>query len=156
MIGKKLATEIRSVAEAGHEVGVHGWDHVRWHDSLDRLSEIQIERDYGRAFDTFDEIFGRPARASAAPGWHITGPALALQATRNLLYTSNTRNGDPFFPQADGRVFSVLEIPSTLPTWDEALADAAYHGEAELIEQFRRRVNGTEVHSIHTEVEGTA
>src|SRR4051812_7146470 len=32
MIGKKLTAEIRAVGLAGHEVGVHGWDHVRWHD----------------------------------------------------------------------------------------------------------------------------
>lgn len=156
MIGKKLKTVIRSVGEAGHDVGVHGWDHVRWHDKLDQMSPAQIEKDYGRAHETFAEIFGFPAKSSAAPGWHITAPALELQEKRNLLYTSNTRNGDPFFPQLGNRVFSTLEIPSTLPTWDEALADSALQQPSDLIQLYRRRINGTEVHSIHTEVEATA
>src|SRR3954467_7814086 len=30
-IGEKLSREIHAVEEAGHEVGVHGWDHIRWH-----------------------------------------------------------------------------------------------------------------------------
>jgi peptidoglycan/xylan/chitin deacetylase (PgdA/CDA1 family) len=70
MIGKRLADTIRSVAAAGHEVGVHGWDHIRWHSRLDRLDEVQVENDVGRAHDTFQSIFGAPARSSAAPGWH--------------------------------------------------------------------------------------
>src|SRR3954468_4430467 len=49
LIGKKLANELKSVKHAGHEVGVHGWDHIRWHDRLDRLSETKIRQDYGRA-----------------------------------------------------------------------------------------------------------
>jgi len=35
-IGARCENEIRSVAKRGHETGVHGWDHVGWHDGLDR------------------------------------------------------------------------------------------------------------------------
>ncbi len=156
MIWKNLASEIRSVEKAGHEVGVHGWDHVRWHDKLDKMNVKQVEDDYGQAFDVFASIFGRPAQASAAPGWHATATSLAVQEKRNLLYASNTRNGDPFFPEDGGRVFSTLEIPTTLPTWDESLSDSALQTEADLLRLYRLRIRGTEVHSIHTEVEGTA
>ncbi len=78
-VGARLGDVMRSVAAAGHEVGIHGWDHVRWHDRLDRMSPEAVARDYGRAHARFAEIFGRPARASAAPGWHVTAAALELQ-----------------------------------------------------------------------------
>jgi len=155
-IGKRLAAVIRSVGDAGHEVGVHGWDHVRWHDRLDRMSDAEVSREYGRAHERFAEIFGRPARASAAPGWHATATSLAVQERYHLLYASNTRGGAPFFPQADGQRFSTLEIPTTLPTWDETIHAPQFPDDESFIEFYRRAVRGPEVHSIHTEVEATA
>lgn len=155
-IGRKLASVIRSVGDAGHEVGVHGWDHVRWHDRLDKLSEPQIEADVERAHEVFEEIFRRKARCSAAPGWHATAVSLAVQEKRGLLYASDTRGGAPFFPEAGGRRFATLEIPTTLPTWDEVLGTPELKEEKALVGHYDGLVRGTEVHSIHTEVEGTA
>ncbi|HEX6964980.1 MAG TPA: polysaccharide deacetylase family protein [Gemmatimonadaceae bacterium] len=155
-IGKRLAAVIRSVGDAGHEVGVHGWDHVRWHDRLDRMSEEEVSREYGLAHERFAEIFGRPARASAAPGWHATATSLAVQERYRLLYASNTRGGTPFFPEAKGERFSTLEIPTTLPTWDETINAPQFPDAAAFIDYYRRAIRGTEVHSIHTEVEATA
>jgi peptidoglycan/xylan/chitin deacetylase (PgdA/CDA1 family) len=156
MIGEKLAEVILSIEKAGHEAGVHGWDHIRWHDQLDKMSAASIEKDYGSAHKEFEKIFGHKARASAAPGWHITPTALAVQEKYNLLYASNTRGGSPFFPEAEGRRFNTLEIPSTLPTWDEMLGDPRFKDEKEFLEFYRTAIKGTEIHSIHTEVEGTA
>lgn len=156
LIGERLKTEILSVGTAGHEVGVHGWDHVRWHDQLDRLTHEQVDHDYRSAHDVFEGIFGRRARASAAPGWHATPTSLAVQETFKLLYASDTRGGAPFFPSVGGRTFSFLEIPTTVPTWDESLADPQFTDRERLISYYRDAIHGTEVHSIHTEVEGGA
>jgi peptidoglycan/xylan/chitin deacetylase (PgdA/CDA1 family) len=155
-IGNRLAGVIRSVGDAGHEVGVHAWDHIRWHDRLDRLSESEVARDYGLAHTEFARIFGRRASSSAAPGWHTTATSLAVQDRYDLLYASNTRGGAPFFPEAAGHRFRTLEIPTTLPTWDETLNAPEFPDEAAFIDYYRRAVVGTEVHSIHTEVEANA
>jgi hypothetical protein len=53
-------------------------------------------------------------------------------------------------------VYKTLEIPTTLPTWDEALADPAISGPEALIASYRRAIRATEVHTLHTEVEGSA
>lgn len=126
MIGEKLTADIRAVADSGHEVGVHGWDHVRWHDYLDSMSESDIEKDYGRAHQQFERIFGRKAKTSAAPGWHATPTSLAIQERFGITHASDTRGGEPFFPKANGRVHPFLEIPTTLPTWDESLGDPRF------------------------------
>jgi undecaprenyl phosphate-alpha-L-ara4FN deformylase len=154
MIGERCAVQIREAARAGHETGVHGWDHVGWHDHLDDWTEKKIREEYGRAHEEHARIFGSPARASAAPGWTANARSLAIEEERSLLYTSNTRGGSPFFPSANGRVFRTLEIPSTLPTLDETLAWPELKMDEDQRRFFHEAVRGTEVHTIHAEVEG--
>jgi len=151
MVGRKLEEELRSVAQAGHEVGIHSWDHVAWHDRLDRMSESEIASQYGKAHAEFERIFGRRARCSAAAGWHATQSSLRVEKGYDLAFTSNTRGPHPFFPEANGESFETLEIPTTLPTWDEVPST-----EERLVEDYLPLLTGIQVHTIHTEVEGGA
>lgn len=156
MIGQRLAAVIKSVGDAGHEVGVHGWDHIKWHDRCVTMPEEELAREYGLAHREFEQIFGTRARASAAPGWQASAGSLAVQDRYGMLYASNTRLGAPFFPEVSGRRFLTLEIPTTLPTWDEMYNAPELADDSAFIEYYRKAVQGTEVHSIHTEVEATA
>ena len=153
-IGARCEEAIRAAARAGHDTGVHGWDHVGWHDGLDRMSLEAIARDYGAAHAEYLRILGVPARSSAAPGWTANARSLEVQEARALLHASDTRGGPPFFPSASGRTFRTLEIPTTLPTLDETLAWPELSGDADQRAFFRQAVHGTEVHTIHSEVEG--
>ena len=154
MIGARCEDRMRAAAKAGHETGVHGWDHVGWHDRLDRMTAAEVADEYGRAHAEYLRIFGSPARSSAAPGWTANALSLAAEDERSLLYTSDTRCGAPFFPRAGQRPFQTLEIPTTLATLDETLAWENLRGDEEQRAFFRGAVRGTEVHTIHTEVEG--
>ncbi len=154
LIGERCASVIASVAKAGHETGVHAWDHVGWHDNLDRWPEAKVRDQAGRAHEAYERLFGRPARSAAAAGWMATSVSLSAEEERGLLYTSNSRGGGPFFPEITGRVFRTLEIPSTLPTLDETLAWEHFHSDDDQRGYYRNAVRGTEVHTIHTEVEG--
>jgi len=154
MIGQRAEREIRSAAEAGHETGVHGWDHVRWQDGIDTMTEDEIRQDSGRAHAEYRRIFGKVAHASASPGWAANARSLAIQEERGLLYASDTRGGAPFLPSVEGRVFKTLEIPTTLPTLDETLAWPAMRSDQDLRSFYRAAPRGTEVHTVHVEVEG--
>ena len=156
MIGERLAPVIKSVGDAGHEVGVHAWDHIKWHDRCVTMPEEELAREYGLAHREFEQIFGARAKASAAPGWQASAGSLAVQDRYGMLYASNTRLGGPFFPEVSGRRFLTLEIPTTLPTWDEMYNAPELADASAFIEYYRKAVRGTEVHSIHTEVEATA
>src|SRR5437762_6338063 len=85
MIGERRAGVIRAAARAGHETGVHGWDHVGWHDHLDLWTEEKIRQEYGRAHAEHERILGAPARASAAPGWTANARSLAVEEERSPL-----------------------------------------------------------------------
>jgi len=154
LIGERCVEEIRAAESAGHETGVHAWDHVGWHDGLDRMSGERVREEIGKAHEAYRSVFGRPARAAAAAGWTVNATSLEVEAERGLLYTSNTRGGTPFFPSAGGRSFRTLEIPSTLPTLDETLAWPELASDAEQLRLFLAAPRGTEVHTLHAEVEG--
>ena len=154
MIGERCQAEMRAAARAGHETGVHGWDHVSWHDHLDAWDLEKIREEYAKAHEEHLRIFGSPARASAAPGWTANARSLEVESGFSLLYTSNTRGGSPFFPSAGGRVFPTLEIPSTLPTLDETLAWPDLSTDEDQLAFYRDAARGTQVHTIHVEVEG--
>ena len=155
IIGDAARAAIRSAATAGHETGVHAWDHVGWHDRLPRWSAGRVAAEYGRLHASYREILGRAARASACPGWTVSDAYLAEREKYPLLYTSDTRQGAPFLPKtADGRLVSTIpEIPTTLPTLDEMIGDPRLAGGAPLATVYRD-VAGDVVHTIHTEVEG--
>lgn len=154
MIGERCARQIRAAARAGHETGVHGWDHVGWHDHLDLWTPEKIREEYGRAHEEHTRILGSAAHSSAAPGWTANARSLAIEEERSLLYTSNTRGGPPFFPSAGGRLFQTLEIPSTLPTLDETLAWPDLQTDDDQLAFYREGARGTQVHTVHVEVEG--
>jgi len=154
MIGECCAEAMRSAARAGHDTGVHGWDHVRWHDRLDTMTAEEVREDYGRAHAEYLRIFGIPARMSAAPGWTANARSLEAQEERGLVFASDTRGGSYFFPRADGRVFRTLEIPTTLPTLDETLGRDDLPTDDAQRAFFREAARGTQVHTIHAEVEG--
>ena len=124
--------------EGRPRTGVHGWDHVRWHDRLDAMSAEEIRADYGRAHAEYLRIFGVPARSSAAPGWTANERSLEAQEERSLLFSSDTRGGSYFFPEAGGRVFHTLEIPTTLPTLDETMSWPQLKTDADQRAHFRK------------------
>ena len=74
------------LAAAGHEVGLHGYDHVRWHDHLFHLPPEKVAREIDRAQETYTALMGKPAYSFAAPGWQCSeqphragGPEFSLR-----------------------------------------------------------------------------
>ena len=156
-IGRRCADRVLAIRQAGHEVAVHAWNHVRWQDDLPRMTTEQIRGELRRACDCYEDILGIRPLACGAPGWICTSKSLAVQDTFAFRYCSDTRGTEPFFPIRTGRAFRTLQIPTTLPTLDEEIgrngADArAIH--ARLVSLLRDdKVN---VYTLHAETEGMA
>ena len=104
------------LAAAGHEVGLHGYDHVRWHDHLYHLSSEKVAREIDRAQATYTALMGKPAYSFAAPGWQSSLTSRTLLAARNFLYGSDTRGAAPYFPAFGSTVTTVSYTHLTLPT----------------------------------------
>src|SRR5690242_2329294 len=82
---------LRRTRDAGHDTGVHCWDHVHWHDHLPRFSEAEVADQLGRATALFRDIMGFEPKSTAAPGWTVAATSLAYQDSLQLDYCSDSR-----------------------------------------------------------------
>jgi peptidoglycan/xylan/chitin deacetylase (PgdA/CDA1 family) len=121
MVGEALPHLLNQIRQARHEVGLHGWDHVGWHDRLDRMTPEDVRQSLNRAARLFEQSLGSPPLFSGAPGWQATPASLRLQDQYGFAFASDCRGQKPFYPRVGGIVLKTLQIPTTLPTSDELL-----------------------------------
>jgi undecaprenyl phosphate-alpha-L-ara4FN deformylase len=155
IIGDMAPELLQAVVDDGHELGIHGYDHVLWQDRLQDLGEAGITNEIERAVASYVKTLKISPQGFAAPGWQATDASLVVQDRQGFLYCSDTRGVFPFLPRIHGQTFQTLQIPTTLPTLDEVLGLDGMHGEQVndvFLSQLRSdRLN---VHTIHAEVEG--
>jgi undecaprenyl phosphate-alpha-L-ara4FN deformylase len=152
LVGAGVPALLRQMAAEGHEVGPHGYDHVRWQDRVHRLAAARLREDLAAAARAFEVAMGVRAEASAAPGWRTTGEALVIQDEFGYRYASDVRGATPFRPVVEGGPLRTIQIPTTMPTMDELLGRVRDIPHA-LHAAMRPGLN---VFTLHAEVEGGA
>ena len=156
LIGARCGEVIRRTEQAGHEVGIHCWDHVKWHDQLPRMADSTVFTELGQAGAVYEEILGHRTKTVAAPGWTVSTASLEAQDALSLDYCSDSRGHAPFYPVWEGRRFRTLQVPTTLPTTDELLGEKGITRET-LNDHYLSLVKpGLNVLTIHAELEGKA
>jgi len=147
---------LRDLQRMGFELGVHGYDHVRWQDHLDDLGEEGIRAEIDDGLELYRAVTGTAARSFASPGWRTNGAALGILDTKGLAYRSDTRGQAPYRCAVDGRVMRTPEIPTTLPTMDEVIGTGGLE-QVDAIAQFllgQFSSSSLNVYTIHAETEG--
>jgi undecaprenyl phosphate-alpha-L-ara4FN deformylase len=156
-IGLLAGDAMRAVRDAGFEVGVHCHDHIRWQDGVASADAAWTRRELMRAVDAFSSVFGEPPRSHAAAGWQLNPHALALEEELGFAYASDTRGPGPFLPSMDGFVGRCMQLPTTLPTFDELIGvegrDPAAAA-AEVLRLTRIDPHRDHVFTLHAELEG--
>jgi len=157
VIGEKLSCVIRSTSDAGHEVGLHAWDHYTWQAHIDQMEDDAICETLRRGVEILSGILGYPPSCSAAPGWKCNNKVLLAKSQFPFRYNSDCRGESIFRPIVGGREIPQLQIPVTLPTYDEVVGrnvvtDGTYN-DYMLTLVDPKKLN---VLTIHAEVEGIA
>jgi undecaprenyl phosphate-alpha-L-ara4FN deformylase len=154
-IGRRNTDVMRSVQAAGFEVGIHCHNHYRWQDYVNVLPIEGIREEFVAARTEFKRIFHDEAHTAGAPGWQSNARSRQVYDEANLLYASDTRGGSPFFPRIGGRVFKTLEIPSTLPTFDELMGRPEYPDD-KIVAHYLSLLSSDHVNvfTLHAEIEG--
>jgi undecaprenyl phosphate-alpha-L-ara4FN deformylase len=156
-IGKRCADIMCSVRDAGFEVGIHCYDHIRWQDHVAGKDAEWTRREMQRAVDRFTEIFGEAPKAHAAAGWQMNRHALRLTQRLGFDYSSDTRGTHPFIPTLNAEIIACPQLPTTLPTLDEMLnrEGAAPENLAQQLLQLTAAPVATgHVFTLHAELEG--
>jgi peptidoglycan/xylan/chitin deacetylase (PgdA/CDA1 family) len=159
-IGAQGGDVMRSVGDAGFEVGLHTFDHVRWQDGVAHASAAWTRIEFERGLHAFKTVFGAYPQSHAAAGWQMNVHALELEREYGLKYASDTRGRGPFWPLLGAERSPVMQLPTTLPTFDELLgrdgidesgmADALFG-----ISRGAAAANETlQVFTLHAELEG--
>jgi undecaprenyl phosphate-alpha-L-ara4FN deformylase len=137
-IGRSAGDDMRRVRDAGFEVGLHTFDHVRWQDYVANATPEWTRIEFERGMNAFKDVFGDFPKSHAAAGWQINATGLELEGEYGLDYASDTRGGVAFWPLLKGGRSTCPQLPTTLPTFDELLgrdgvdetniADALFRG----------------------------
>lgn len=156
-IGRNCADIMRSVRDAGFEVGIHCYDHIRWQDHVAGKDAKWTQREMQRAVNRFTEIFGEPPKAHAAAGWQTNRYALRQTQRLGFDYSSDTRGNTPFLPTWDAEIIACPQLPTTLPTLDELVGrdgitvdNVAQH----LLNITAQPNDSGHVYTLHAELEG--
>jgi undecaprenyl phosphate-alpha-L-ara4FN deformylase len=156
VIGDRLAHIIKLPQQAGHEMGLHAWDHHSWQVNIDRYSQSAMQQQLRDGFNKLADILGTAPTCSAAAGWRCNEAALLLKEQFKFQYNSDCRGNRLFLPRINNQLLAP-QVPVTLPTYDEVIGSDGIDNDnfnAYILD--RCRPNQLNVYTIHAEVEGIA
>ena len=105
---KLYPEDVKRIAAAGHELGIHGWIH-EWTASLEREDERTLME---RSLTTLEELSGRRPVGIRTGSWEYSPNTLDLIAELGLLYDSSLMADDvPYEVLSEGRATGVVELP---------------------------------------------
>jgi peptidoglycan/xylan/chitin deacetylase (PgdA/CDA1 family) len=155
-IGRVAAAEMRAVRDAGHECGIHTWDHVVWQDQVRWRDPAWTRAQMALAYQRFGDIFGAAPRTHGAAGWQMNEAAWQQLDDWGLAYASDGRGSRPFRPRIAGHTLNHVQLPTSLPTLDE-LIGLEGTDEANVAHRLLARTEhevADQVFTLHAELEG--
>lgn len=156
-IGRRAAAEMRAIAADGFETGIHTWDHVYWQDNVRHRDRAWTETQLGRAHARFQEIFGHAPATHGAAGWQANAFAFAQIDAWGMRYASDGRGRAPYRPSLDGRPCAHIQMPTTLPTFDELIGVDGVTPQTvpeALLSRTAAAPEQDQVFTLHAELEG--
>lgn len=155
-IGRRCAAIIRAAASAGHEIGLHAWDHHAWQSRSDRWTVAQQRIETERGLSRLKEIVGKAIDCAAAAGWRADQNTIDAKEALALRYNSDCRGERLFRPRLANGAAGTPQIPVTLPTFDEVIGRATERPRYNDFILSRMVAGRLNVYTIHAEVEGIA
>jgi peptidoglycan/xylan/chitin deacetylase (PgdA/CDA1 family) len=154
-IGRVAAANMVATRKAGHECGIHTWDHVVWQDTVRDRGEAWTRRQMSQAFDRFTDIFAERPATHGAAGWQMNATALRQIDEWKLAYASDARGTRAFRPIVEGHALDHVQLPTTLPTLDELIGlDGIDERNVARSLLARTDTDQDQVFTLHAELEG--
>jgi peptidoglycan-N-acetylglucosamine deacetylase len=108
----------RTIVDAGHEIGHHGY----YHEAPSQLNEMQERVMIERGLDALERLTGQLPRGYRSPSWELSDQTFSLLAEYGFVYDASQLARDRPHWVFDGRRDTrIVEVPSA---WE--LCDAAH------------------------------
>jgi peptidoglycan/xylan/chitin deacetylase (PgdA/CDA1 family) len=129
---------LRYIADAGHEIGSHGWNHDG------KLNYVRPDRQRRRVEKSLARLQGLGVSGIRTP-WYCRSPQLFEVLSRRFSYDTSVPNSSAFFSTESNSgcctIFpyeprdGVYELPMTLPPDTSLDRDAGYAGLMEIVDR---------------------
>ena len=154
-IGRQGVAPMQQCQAEGHECGLHAWDHVYWQDNVRARDASWTRAQMTRGYRRFCEVFGAPPAMHGAAGWQVNAHAFAQIDDWGMTYASDGRGGAPYRLSINGGTCAHVQIPTTLPTFDELIGIDGVSEESVYLPLLARTAGDTDqVFTLHAELEG--
>ncbi len=157
-IGRRAAAVMRSVRDAGFEVGDALLRSHHWQDFVSRRDAAWTRTQMLRAVERFREVFGDCAQVHGAAGWQMNDGGAGAGGRTRLPTMPRTRaavrRSCRCWPVARSRC---PQLPTTLPTLDELIGVDGIDAEQRARGAARARTRQAcahQVFTLHAELEG--
>ncbi len=120
-IAKSATAAIKQASDAGHEIGIHAWDHHAWQAGVAGWSQEKISVQLQKAAFELESITNSAPVCAAAPAWRCTNNVLEAREKFSFAYASDCRGNSICVPAINGRRLKTPQVPTTLPTYDELI-----------------------------------
>ncbi len=156
VIGKKCRKPIEDTEKAGHEIGLHAFDHYYWQTHVEKMDRQEVVSQIKQGYDLLSRIIGRNPDCFAAPAWRITSDALLALGHFPFKYSSDCRGESIFQPLLAGRPIGHIQVPTTMSTYDELIGVKCSQDTYNDYIISMIKPDHLNVLTIHAEVEGNA
>ncbi|MXP67998.1 4-deoxy-4-formamido-L-arabinose-phosphoundecaprenol deformylase [Pantoea sp. Aalb] len=154
-IGKGLTDIVNATAADQHEIGLHAWDHFAWQTWAGIWNENKLIEEIAHGKNILEDIIDGVVTCSAVAGWRADSRVLAAKRKFGFIYNSDCRGTGPFLPRLYDGSLGTVQIPVTLPTWDEVVGQSVSSlSFNDFILHSMCEATGSPVYTIHAEIEG--
>jgi undecaprenyl phosphate-alpha-L-ara4FN deformylase len=116
---------LRRAISEGHELGLHGYDHFAWLNTLAQRSEAEVLTLISKGLKALQATAQAEIRGFASPGFIVTNGLLQAEDTLGFEYSSDIKANQPmgpFYPQIGAKKSSVLQVPVSAASIGELFA----------------------------------
>lgn len=109
--------------EKGHELIAGSHDPLRWQQRCLQAGAAESIAQYEANFKPFKDRLDNPVNALSSTTGHANRAIMRLEQKQGLLYGSDCAGTHPFWPVWDGEVIRCPQLPVTLPTLENLVAE---------------------------------
>ncbi len=107
-----------------HEVGLHGYDHYVWMNTVQSVNDKTVARWISRGAEALEAVTGVCVRSFASPGFTVTDGMLRAIDSLCFDYSSDFKSSSPmspFYPKIGEKTSQVLQVPVSMDSIGELL-----------------------------------